>query len=97
MPTLSDFGIGNLHDAGIREYPGYRGAFTRQTAPGSYPAGTRIEKVVGEPDDGHEIGEKGTVLGSVGNPLLGYAYFIEWDADKGFAVMARDKKIAVIV
>lgn len=97
MPNLSDLGVANLGEAGIHEYPGYRGAFTKGTARGAYPTGTRVEKIVGEMSDGHAIGEEGTILGSVGSPLLGYAYFIEWDADPGFAVMSLDKKIAVVV
>lgn len=48
-------------------------------APGAMENGTRIQKSRMRTGDFHEIGSKGTVLGSMG-PLHGiYGYFVQWD------------------
>lgn len=83
----------------FREHPGYVGMFSRNEALGAIPNNTRISKVWSEPGDAHEIGELGTVLGSViCPPELGsevkYLYFVEWDDMPKTSVAVIDKKIA---
>lgn len=82
----------------LQEYPGYAGMFSRDQAAGAIPNGTRISKVLSEIGDAHEIGELGTVLGSMPMAGLGFDgdffYWIEWDNMPKVVVGVTDKKIA---
>lgn len=67
---------------GIKQHPGYTGAFTRDQAPGAIGNGGRVMKKRSEPRDTTEDGTLGTVLGSIKHPgVMGglICYFIEWD------------------
>lgn len=83
----------------LRAEPGWIGNFTRRSAEGALPNGTRIVKRASEPGDSHRDGALGTVLGSVrapdGNPVQGvlHCYFIEWDARPRCAVGTIDLKV----
>lgn len=80
----------------IREYPGYRGAFTRERAPGAIASGTRIMKTNSEDGDANPDGALGTVLGSLSHPevMNGIVmYFIEWDSAPRTAVATVGFKV----
>lgn len=79
----------------LREYDGYFGAFTRDTARGAWPNGTRIRKAVSEPGDSTPTGTEGTVLGSLGHPDVGLFYFVEWDNKPRIAVGTISAKLAL--
>jgi hypothetical protein len=65
---------------GIRMHPGYVSAFTRHRAVGAkFKNNSRVAKAKMEPGDAHQIGALGTVLGSIGEPGIGYVYYVEWD------------------
>lgn len=92
--NLTETDTREMDRLGIREWPGYVGAFTRDQANGAIPNGTSIVKVFKEEKDAHQIGARGTVLGSfLDNGRA--AYFVEWDSDPGIAVLTIDKKIGV--
>lgn len=74
-------------------HPGYVGVFTRETAPGAWSPGTRIEKHFSEEGDGTPTGTKGTVLGSMAAPSIGHGYFVEWDNRPRFAVFVIPLKL----
>lgn len=95
--------------AGTKEEPGIAGAFTRATAPGALPRGTRVRKVQSEEGDAHPVGSMATVIGSVGGaevaakfPELaalepsGIGYFVMWDDMPGAAVFITAKKLAPV-
>jgi hypothetical protein len=64
----------------IREYPGYLASFTKQEAEGAWKNGTRVIKNGCDPEgDLTKDGVAGTILGSMGNTVIGYGYFVEWD------------------
>lgn len=70
--------------------PGWRGAFTRATAVGAMPSGTRIVKASSEEGDATPDGTPGIVLGSFSHPSVQAGivlYFVEW-ADKPKQAMA---------
>lgn len=79
---------------GIRKWPGYETPFTRQQYAGAkFPNETRVKKArentVG---DFTPLGSIGTVLGSIGNPVIGAAYFVAWDhAPKRPTFVAEEK------
>lgn len=78
----------------IDNEPGWSGAFTRQQAAEAiYPNGARIEKAEFVEGDSHMTGARGTVLGSIHEPKLGTAYFIEWDDEPKVAVAVTEKRI----
>jgi hypothetical protein len=79
-------------ELGIRNEPGWIGAFTREDSLGAWRAGARIEKVKSEEGDAHPVGDKGTVLGSITHDgqLL---YFVEWDDTPRTAVAVIAWKI----
>lgn len=79
---------------GIHNEPGWTGGFTRQQYAGAWPNGTRVRKIrVDEGGDIHPVGALGRVLGSVGHPTIGAAYFVEWDASPRHALFVAEKKI----
>lgn len=79
---------------GIRNHEGYVSAFTRhQYAGAKYKNGTRITKAVFEQGDAHPIGALGTVLGSIGAPGYGVAYFVEWDDHPRAPTMTVEEKL----
>jgi hypothetical protein len=78
----------------IKEHEGYMGVFTRnQCENAKFQNGSRVVKVWGEPNDAHPLGTKGAILGSVGHPEVGNAYFVEWDVKPGVAVLVMEKKL----
>lgn len=80
----------------VRNYPGYRGAFTRARAPGALPSGTRIKKANSERGDANPDGALGTVLGSLSHPEVqngALLYFVEWDSAPGTAIATMGFKI----
>jgi len=76
-----------------REHPGWLGMFTTDTYPGALPNGTRIVKVLDLEGDAHRVGDKGTVIGSMGHPKVGMGYFVEWDDAPRVAVFVETRKI----
>jgi hypothetical protein len=81
---------------GIRDWPGYRGAFTRNQVEGAMPNGTRIRKCHSEPGDSTPDGAEGTVLGSMSHPEIFdgiIVYFVEWDWAPRHAVGTLYRKI----
>ena len=92
---LMDPELGALINA--REWPGYEGAFTRDECPlAEFKNGTRVEKVgSGAPGDNdiHKPGAVGTVLGSIGHPEVGVAYFVEFDASPRRAIMVTSGRL----
>lgn len=82
---------------GIRYWPGYAEAFTRNQFPGAkYANGSRVVKVENPRTEDHDLhppGAVATVLGSMGHPDVGVAYFVEFDMRPGHAVMIVEKKI----
>ena len=78
----------------VAPQPGYHGAFTRATAPGYLPNGTRVRKIAEDPGgDLTPLGTIGTVLGSMMHPSVGGGYFIEWDNAPKRAVFAIRWKV----
>lgn len=73
---------------GIKQHPGYYGAFTRNQVDGAWPNGSRVIKIKSETGDTHRVGERATVLGSMFHADVSphVFYFIEWDASPGMAV-----------
>ena len=65
--------------SGLCQEAGWEGIFTRKTAEGCKPAGTRAYKTSTLPGDSHQDGAPCTVLGSLSHPDVGTAYFVEWD------------------
>jgi hypothetical protein len=78
----------------LNNEPGWSGAFTRQQAAEAiHKNGARIEKAEYVDGDAHVTGARGTVLGSIHEPKLGTAYFIEWDDEPKVAVAVTEKRI----
>lgn len=70
-------------------------------AEGALPKGTRIAKSAYEENDAHQIGDRGTVISSIGPMPYGgrekvYMYFVEWDDMPGVQVGIIDYKIEEI-
>jgi hypothetical protein len=80
----------------FKNEPGWLGAFTRDEHPDGLPNGARVRKIDSEPGDGQPDGALGTILGSLGHPDLGIAYFIEWDAIPRMAVVVVAKKVQLL-
>jgi hypothetical protein len=71
---------------GLRGEPGYSGIFTRNEAPETrFKNGSRVEKGKSDPDDSHQEGAQGVVLGSLATPL-GVLYFVEFDDQPRIAI-----------
>jgi len=74
------------------DHPGYIGAFTRASAEGAPPSGSRLAKIAMERGDTHEIGALATLLGSIKSPpgelaaISPHFYFVEWDDQPRIAV-----------
>ncbi len=87
-----DARLGALINA--QEWPGYTGAFTRDQSPlAEFENGARVAKVASDDHDRHAAGSLGTVLGSVGHPEIGVAYFVEFDASPRRAILVTSGKI----
>lgn len=71
---------------GFVQPSGWTGTFTRQQAAGAYPNGTRVVKLLGEPEDRTPVGTHGTVLGSMHRPGYPIVYFVEWDCSPKTAI-----------
>lgn len=76
------------------------GTHTHATAPGAFPAGTRIRKVYFEKGDGHPVDTLGTVIGSLDAGAATaeghgsrYFYFVEWDPHPRVAIGVAAMKI----
>jgi hypothetical protein len=82
--------------ASIRNHAGYRGLFTRHQAAGAYANGSRVEKVLADSGDTHQVGALATVLGSIHHPELGFGYFVEWDSHPRHAGFVEGRKIGPI-
>jgi len=84
--------------AQFRPEKGWNGWFTRYSAPGAIPNGTRIMKVVYEENDMCKYGEMGIVLGSFDAPVppVKIMYFVEWDKEPKKAVAILDYKITAL-
>lgn len=80
-------------ELGITTHPGYEGHFTRRQAVGAIANGTRVLKRNSRPGDAHADGSPGTVLGSIGDPTVGFGYFIEWDPRRRLAVFIEGTRI----
>jgi hypothetical protein len=86
-----------LHFFDIREHDGWKGTFTTQQSPLAKIAnGARVKKIASEDADAHPIGAMGTVLGSVGAPDLGVAYFVEFDASPRQAILVVEGNLVAI-
>jgi hypothetical protein len=85
-----------MNDPSIQPQPGWVGVFTRQQAPGAWPNGTRVRKVFGQSGDTHPDDATATVLGSVGDPGLGFGYFVEWDDLPGAAVFVLGNRLGMV-
>lgn len=73
--------------------------FTREQAEGALPNGTRVVKIKAEEGDGHAVGERATVIGSVSHPEIMngiIAYFVSWDDMPNVPVGVVDWKIAAL-
>lgn len=92
------------NDLGMRNHPGYFGAFTTRQAEGALPNGTRIRKSWSEPGDTTPVGTEGVVLGSLPCPNKlpdkpdlpesgGFFYFVEWDNRPKTAIGMVARKI----
>lgn len=80
----------------LREEPGWFGAFTRATAPGAIPGGTRIAKCDSEDGDSTPDDTPGVVLGSISHPEVengALLYFVEWSNRPGLAVACMGFKV----
>ena len=55
---------------------------------------SRVMKANSEPGDSHPNGTLGQVIGSIGHPTLGVAYFVEWDTERGVHVLLAEKNLA---
>lgn len=76
---------GVVASLGLREYPGYIGAFTRGQVPGAIPNGAAIVKIAVGTGDTYPIGTRGVVLGSIGHAPVNIFYFVEWNETPGVA------------
>src|SRR5262245_60357349 len=75
--------------------PGYIGCFTRDSAAGAMPNGTRVIKAKQEPRDGTPLGTEGIVIGSIHAPEVSpnIMYFIEWDNRPKIIIACADWKL----
>lgn len=70
-----------------------------EEAVGAYPNDTRVAKAVHEEGDEHNVGDLGTVAGSIGPhtvpeyPNVKYFYFVFWDSHPDIPVGVMDYKI----
>jgi hypothetical protein len=87
LATAEEFNIG-FHE-------GYRDPFTRdQSRMAEYANGSRVQKSkVDNVKDVHAVGALGTVLGSIGVPGIGVAYFIAWDDMPQRVTMVYETKV----
>lgn len=80
----------------FRVEAGWSGAFTRATAKGALPSGTRVVKERSDPKDMTPNGTPGVILGSIrhaevaGNAIL---YFVAWASAPRRAVACLDRKL----
>jgi len=93
VKSISELDSAAAAELGIKNYPGYTGAFTRRQASGAIDNGTTVVKVSEDKGDAHPLGSEGAVLGSIAAGGLGILYFIEWDATPGVAVAVAEVKV----
>ena len=67
--------------------------FTRDQAPVAIPNGTRVVKVCSAPDDAHQDGDPGVVIGSTGSGDA-LIYFVAWDDMPHVPVGVAEGRIA---
>lgn len=86
-----------VDDGGFLRYePGWAGAFTRATAKGAMPSGSRIVKSNSEADDATPDGTPGVVLGSLSHPSVHngiVVYFVEWANRPKRAMAVMETKV----
>lgn len=76
-------------------------AMLRNQAPGAWPKGARVVKVVFEEGDRHPLGSKGRVIASIGPlpesaDLPGkFGYFVVWDGDLDEPMFVIDLKLSL--
>lgn len=72
--------------------PGWTGTVMRHQEEGALPNGTRVVKTISDPEDAHEDGELGTVLGSIAVPETAphLMYCVEWDSHPRTSVFTID-------
>lgn len=76
--------------------------FSAAEAPGAWPNGTRVRKVLAAPGDlggTLPVGTKGTICGSLGPftpPMMGssYGYFVQWDGWGACVFFVRSARLA---
>lgn len=73
-------------------------SYIRDEAPGAWPNGTRVVKLVQEPTDAHAVGAEAVVLGSLGPASYMqhqsiYGYFVEWDDTPGIPCFVLSTRI----
>ena len=81
----------------VRPHKGWHGVFTTEEFDGAIPNGTRVVKCMWEPKDGHPMGAKARVLGSIGHPEVGIGYFVEFEEHPRVAVFIQAVKIRPMV
>lgn len=99
LTPLSEAALRDLFGDGIRYYQrgSLTAAYTVNQLPGArYPNGTRVTKImVDDLSDTHQLGALGVVVGSIGHPQVGSAYFVAWDDDPNRPTMAVEKKLGL--
>lgn len=78
---------------GLMNEDGWYGSFTRARYPGAMANDTRVVKIETESGDIHPLGACATVLGSIGHPDVGVAYFVEWDEHPRVAALVTAYKV----
>lgn len=83
--------------AGIKNHPGYLTPFCNNQAEGAWENGSCVVKHGS--DAGGDLtpdGIKGTILGSLKVPELGYGYFVEWENKPKMAIFCVEEKMKLV-
>jgi hypothetical protein len=67
--------------------------FTNDCPSAKWKRRARVMKANSEPDDTHPNGTLGVVIGSIGHPIHGVAYFVEWDTAAGIPALTAEKHL----
>lgn len=73
--------------------PGDAAAYTTDQIRGAMPNGTIIEKCGSGPGDGHQDGDSGIVLGSIGTCPSLHGYFVAWSDNPSLPVFVASHRI----
>jgi hypothetical protein len=68
--------------------------FTNDCPSAKWKRRARVMKANSEPDDTHPNGTLGMIVGSIGHPIHGIAYFVEWDTELGIPALMAEKHLA---